>query len=143
MSWRSNYCCRFRVTFLPFFPSFSSLPSLLLSLTDLFMVVQCRVAKRAIFQGTASMLFPMITIHTVVAQVGKVISKSKLKPGLVRTWGASAVGLLCIPCMYFLPSFLLPSSLHTLKNWMRLTIFVLMNFSSTLRIWWTSRTYSW
>lgn len=44
------------------------------------------------------MLFPMITIHTVVAQVGKIISKSKLKPGLVRTWGASVIGLVCIPC---------------------------------------------
>ncbi|KAI8903695.1 mitochondrial 18 KDa protein-domain-containing protein [Powellomyces hirtus] len=56
------------------------------------------VAERGLFQGLASLLFPALTIHTVVDLTGKAL-KNKPKTPVVR-WTPTVAGLLVVP---FLP----------------------------------------
>ena len=49
------------------------------------------MAKRAIFQGLASMGLPAFTIHTVVKYSGRMFKNSKL--ALFRTWAPIGVSL--------------------------------------------------
>ncbi|KAI8924344.1 mitochondrial 18kDa protein, partial [Entophlyctis helioformis] len=55
------------------------------------------VTQRTIFQGLASLLIPAISIHTAVDLTAKALRNSK--PGMLRTWGPTTVGLLVIPAM--------------------------------------------
>lgn len=52
----------------------------------------CSVAKRAIFQATASMLFPSLTIHSIVKYSAIAIKKYKVRNLFVQRWGASLLG---------------------------------------------------
>ncbi|KAJ5966452.1 hypothetical protein N7481_013166 [Penicillium waksmanii] len=56
------------------------------------------MAKRAIFQGLASMGLPAFTIHSVVKYSGKMVRGSKIV--FVRTWVPIGLGLTVVP---FLP----------------------------------------
>lgn len=65
-------------------------------------IVGLGVAKRALFQGTASMLFPALTIHSIVKYSARAIAKSNIKTPFVRTWGASLLGLSAIPALPYM-----------------------------------------
>ncbi|PRP76513.1 hypothetical protein PROFUN_15064, partial [Planoprotostelium fungivorum] len=58
------------------------------------------MAKRAIFQGVASMLLPALTIHSVVKHSAKVFQKSSAPA--VRAWGPTVLGLAVVPALPFL-----------------------------------------
>ena len=48
------------------------------------------------------MLFPSLTIHSIVKYSGRYINKSNIKSLFVRRWGASLLGLSFIPALPFL-----------------------------------------
>lgn len=50
------------------------------------------MAKRAVFQATASMLLPSLTIHSIVRYSAIAIKKSSIKNIKVRTWAPSFLG---------------------------------------------------
>ncbi|PKY05623.1 hypothetical protein P168DRAFT_303380 [Aspergillus campestris IBT 28561] len=56
------------------------------------------MAKRAVFQGLASMGLPALTIHTVVKHSGRMLKD--YKSALLRTWSPIGLGLAIVP---FLP----------------------------------------
>ncbi|KAA8914266.1 mitochondrial 18 KDa protein-domain-containing protein [Sphaerosporella brunnea] len=56
------------------------------------------MAKRAVFQGVASMGLPAFTIHSVVKYSGKALKDAKNKT--IRTWAPIGLGLAIVP---FLP----------------------------------------
>ncbi|GAA6044411.1 hypothetical protein JCM8097_002749, partial [Rhodosporidiobolus ruineniae] len=62
-------------------------------------VVGLTVAKRAIFQATASMLLPSLTIHSIVKYSALAIKKQGIKSARVRQWLPSALGLGFIPAL--------------------------------------------
>lgn len=64
------------------------------------LVIGLKVARRATFQGTASMLFPALTIHSAVRYSKKFFFANVTSPR-VQAIGPTAVGLSVIP---FLPS---------------------------------------
>ncbi|BGO97371.1 Mitochondrial 18 kDa protein [Rhodotorula toruloides] len=64
-------------------------------------VVGLTVAKRAIFQATASMLLPSLTIHTIVKYSALWVKKQGIQSIRIRQWLPSALGLGMIP---FLPT---------------------------------------
>ncbi|KAI8452560.1 mitochondrial 18 KDa protein-domain-containing protein [Phakopsora pachyrhizi] len=63
-------------------------------------VIGLKVARRAVFQGTASMLFPAITIHSAVKYSDRLVFSKFKNPG-IRSIGPTSIGLGLIP---FLPS---------------------------------------
>ncbi|GAA5974485.1 hypothetical protein JCM11641_003248 [Rhodosporidiobolus odoratus] len=65
-------------------------------------VVGLTVAKRAIFQATASMLLPSLTIHSIVKYSALAIKKRGIQNVRVRQWLPSALGLGFIPALPFL-----------------------------------------
>ncbi|GAA5949028.1 hypothetical protein JCM3765_003987 [Sporobolomyces pararoseus] len=65
-------------------------------------VVGLTTAKRAIFQATASMLLPSLTIHSIVKYSAKYIKKRGIQNVRIRQWGPSALGLGFIPALPFL-----------------------------------------
>ncbi|GAA5890052.1 hypothetical protein JCM6882_009212 [Rhodosporidiobolus microsporus] len=65
-------------------------------------VVGLTVAKRAIFQATASMLLPSLTIHSIVKYSALAIKKQGIQNTRVRQWLPSALGLGFIPALPFL-----------------------------------------
>ncbi|GAA5832647.1 hypothetical protein JCM11251_001396 [Rhodosporidiobolus azoricus] len=65
-------------------------------------VVGLTVAKRAIFQATASMLLPSLTIHSIVKYSALAVKKQGIKNTRVRQWLPSALGLGFIPALPFL-----------------------------------------
>lgn len=67
---------------------------------DASMAVGLRVAERAVFQATASMLFPALTIHSLVKYSAKFIKSRNFKSQAVKAWGPTTLGLLAVP---FLP----------------------------------------
>ncbi|KAI7935071.1 hypothetical protein MJO29_016334 [Puccinia striiformis f. sp. tritici] len=64
------------------------------------LVIGLKVARRAAFQGTASMLFPALTIHSAVRYSKKFIFSNMANPR-IQSIGPTAVGLGIIP---FLPT---------------------------------------
>ncbi|KAK4701305.1 hypothetical protein P7C70_g4925, partial [Phenoliferia sp. Uapishka_3] len=60
------------------------------------------MAKRAIFQSTASMLFPALTIHSVVKYSAKYIASSKIKNVKIRAWGPTVLGLGIVPALPYM-----------------------------------------
>jgi fission process protein 1 len=48
------------------------------------------------------MLFPALTIHSIVKYSAKAIANSKIKTPFVRTWGASLLGLSAIPALPYI-----------------------------------------
>ncbi|KAA1130382.1 hypothetical protein PGTUg99_007807 [Puccinia graminis f. sp. tritici] len=64
------------------------------------LVIALKVARRAAFQGTASMLLPALTIHSAVRYSKKMIF-SKMANPRIHSIGPTAVGLGIIP---FLPT---------------------------------------
>ncbi|BGP41336.1 hypothetical protein JCM10450v2_005379 [Rhodotorula kratochvilovae] len=64
-------------------------------------VVGLTFAKRAIFQATASMLLPSLTIHSIVKYSALAVKKWGVQNIRVRQWLPSALGLGFIP---FLPA---------------------------------------
>jgi len=64
------------------------------------LVIALKVARRAAFQGTASMLFPALTIHSAVRYSKKFIFSKMANPRF-HSLGPTAVGLGIIP---FLPT---------------------------------------
>ncbi|GAA5930236.1 mitochondrial fission process 1 family protein [Sporobolomyces koalae] len=65
-------------------------------------VVGLTTAKRAIFQATASMLLPSLTIHSIVKYSAMYIKKRGIQNVRVRQWLPSALGLGFIPALPFL-----------------------------------------
>ncbi|GAA5846988.1 hypothetical protein JCM3766R1_005888 [Sporobolomyces carnicolor] len=65
-------------------------------------VVGLTTAKRAIFQATASMLLPSLTIHSIVKYSAKYIKHRGIQNVRVRQWVPSALGLGFIPALPFL-----------------------------------------
>lgn len=69
------------------------------------MVTGISLAKRAVFQGLASMLFPALTIHSVVKYSAQAIRKSTkpifMKPS-VRAWLPTFLGLAVVPALPFM-----------------------------------------
>jgi len=65
-------------------------------------VVGLTFAKRAIFQATASMLLPSLTIHSIVKYTALFIKKQGIQNIRVRQWLPSALGLGTIPFLPFL-----------------------------------------
>ncbi|SGY16031.1 BQ5605_C012g06738 [Microbotryum silenes-dioicae] len=65
-------------------------------------VVGLNVAKRAIFQSVASMLFPSLTIHAIVRYTAIAVKKANVKSIAVRRWLPSALGLGFIPALPFI-----------------------------------------
>ncbi|SCZ93312.1 BZ3500_MvSof-1268-A1-R1_Chr6-2g08602 [Microbotryum saponariae] len=65
-------------------------------------VVGLNVAKRAIFQSVASMLFPSLTIHAIVRYTAIAVKKANVKRIAVRRWLPSALGLGFIPALPFI-----------------------------------------
>ncbi|TNY21526.1 mitochondrial 18 KDa protein-domain-containing protein [Rhodotorula diobovata] len=64
-------------------------------------VVGLTFAKRAVFQATASMLLPSLTIHSIVKYSAMALKKWGVQNVRVRQWLPSALGLGFIP---FLPA---------------------------------------
>ncbi|GAA5911301.1 hypothetical protein JCM5296_004796 [Sporobolomyces johnsonii] len=62
-------------------------------------VVGLTVAKRAIFQVTASIVAPAITIHSIVKYSALAIKKQGIQNARVRAWLPSALGLGFIPLL--------------------------------------------
>ena len=62
----------------------------------------CSFAKRAIFQATASMLLPSLTIHSIVKYSALAVKKWGVQNIRVRQWLPSALG--CVPSPLFLAS---------------------------------------
>jgi len=58
------------------------------------------VAKRAIFQSTASMLLPAFTIHSVVKHSGPLFKT--VKNPKIRGWGPTVAGLAVVPFLPFI-----------------------------------------
>ncbi|KAF3941379.1 hypothetical protein ABW19_dt0205304 [Dactylella cylindrospora] len=56
--------------------------------------------QRAIFQSVASMLFPAVTIHSIVKYSGKAMKDIKNVP--LRTWGPIGLGLSIVPALPFI-----------------------------------------
>ncbi|EWC44123.1 hypothetical protein DRE_07180 [Drechslerella stenobrocha 248] len=56
--------------------------------------------QRAIFQSVASMLFPAVTIHSVVKYSG--IAMKDVKNVKLRTWGPIGLGLSVVPALPFI-----------------------------------------
>ncbi|KAF3922793.1 hypothetical protein AA313_de0206184 [Arthrobotrys entomopaga] len=56
--------------------------------------------QRAIFQSVASMLFPAVTIHSVVRYSG--IAMKNVKNVRLRTWGPIGLGLAVVPALPFI-----------------------------------------
>ncbi|POY75237.1 hypothetical protein BMF94_1607 [Rhodotorula taiwanensis] len=65
-------------------------------------VVGLTFAKRAIFQATASMLLPSLTIHSIVKYTALWIKKQGIQNIRIRQWLPSALGLGTIPFLPFL-----------------------------------------
>ncbi|BGP17470.1 hypothetical protein JCM10213_003247 [Rhodosporidiobolus nylandii] len=65
-------------------------------------VVGLTVAKRAIFQATASMLLPSLTIHSIVKYSALAIKRQGVQNLRVRQWLPSALGLGFIPALPFI-----------------------------------------
>ncbi|KAL8287451.1 hypothetical protein RQP46_003309 [Phenoliferia psychrophenolica] len=65
-------------------------------------VVGLTMAKRAIFQSTASMLGPALTIHSVVKYSAKYIAASNIKSVKVKAWGPTVLGLSIVPALPFI-----------------------------------------
>ncbi|ORY78082.1 mitochondrial 18 KDa protein-domain-containing protein [Leucosporidium creatinivorum] len=65
-------------------------------------VVGLGVAKRAIFQATASMLFPSLTIHSIVKYSSQAIKRYNFRNLFVQRWGASLLGLSFIPALPYI-----------------------------------------
>ncbi|GAA5987291.1 hypothetical protein JCM10908_001896 [Rhodotorula pacifica] len=65
-------------------------------------VVGLTFAQRAIFQATASMLLPSLTIHSIVKFTALWIKKQGIQNIRVRQWLPSALGLGTIPFLPFL-----------------------------------------
>ncbi|GAA5849322.1 hypothetical protein JCM8547_006514 [Rhodosporidiobolus lusitaniae] len=65
-------------------------------------VIGLTVAKRAIFQATASMLLPSLTIHSIVRYSAIAIKRQGIQNARVRQWLPSALGLGFIPALPFL-----------------------------------------
>ncbi|KAH8915663.1 hypothetical protein BT69DRAFT_1320350 [Atractiella rhizophila] len=61
-----------------------------------------RVAERAVFQATASMLFPALTIHSVVKYSAKALKRSNVQSAFLKAWGPTSLGLLTIPALPFI-----------------------------------------
>jgi fission process protein 1 len=61
-------------------------------------VLAQHVAKRAVFQGVASLLLPAVTIHTVVHAANNA-AKAHVKHPSVRMWGPSLLGLAVVPLL--------------------------------------------
>lgn len=55
-------------------------------------VVGLTVAKRALFQGTASMLLPAFTIHSIVKYSAKAIKRSSIQSARARLWLPTLLG---------------------------------------------------
>lgn len=55
--------------------------------------------QRAVFQSVASMLFPALTIHSVVKYSG--IAMKDIKNVRLRTWGPIGLGLAIVPALPF------------------------------------------
>ncbi|KAF3200519.1 hypothetical protein TWF106_003234 [Orbilia oligospora] len=56
--------------------------------------------QRAIFQSVASMLFPALTIHSVVKYSGKAMKD--VKNARLRTWGPIGLGLAVVPALPYI-----------------------------------------
>ncbi|KAK6341792.1 hypothetical protein TWF730_001284 [Orbilia blumenaviensis] len=56
--------------------------------------------QRAIFQSVASMLFPALTIHSVVKYSGKAMKD--IKNPRLRTWGPIGLGLAVVPALPYI-----------------------------------------
>ncbi|GAA5857444.1 hypothetical protein JCM5353_005698 [Sporobolomyces roseus] len=69
---------------------------------SLAQVVGLTTAKRAIFQATASMLLPSLTIHSIVKYTAKAIKARGVQNVRVKQWLPSALGLGFIPALPFL-----------------------------------------
>lgn len=68
-------------------------------LADLFPIPYASaLVKRATFQGTASMLFPALTIHSTVKYSGPLFKR--IQNPKIRGWGPTVAGLAVVP---FLP----------------------------------------
>ncbi|KAM0786733.1 hypothetical protein ACM66B_002171 [Microbotryomycetes sp. NB124-2] len=65
-------------------------------------VIGLGIAKRGTFQAIASMLFPSLTIHSVVRYSGKAIKRAQVQSLFVKRWGASLLGLFTIPALPYL-----------------------------------------
>ncbi|GAA6025284.1 hypothetical protein JCM10207_001283 [Rhodosporidiobolus poonsookiae] len=65
-------------------------------------IVGLTVAKRAIFQATASMLLPSLTIHSIVKYSALAIKKRGIQNLRVRQWVPSMLGLGFIPALPFI-----------------------------------------
>ena len=55
--------------------------------------------ERSLFQGLASLFLPALAIHTLVNQTQKAISKQAKAHPILKKWGPSAAGLLCLPLL--------------------------------------------
>ncbi|KAJ5096162.1 hypothetical protein NUU61_005518 [Penicillium alfredii] len=58
------------------------------------------MAKRAVFQGVASMGLPAFTIHSVVKYSGRMVKNAK--SAMVRTWAPIGLGLTVVPFLPYL-----------------------------------------
>jgi fission process protein 1 len=58
------------------------------------------MVQRGTFQAVASMLFPMITIHTAVKYSAKAFKN--VKNVKLRTWGPTSIGLAIVPFLPYL-----------------------------------------
>jgi len=58
------------------------------------------VAKRAIFQATATMLLPALTIHTICKQSAKLLKNSSNVR--LRGWGPTVLGLSAVPALPYM-----------------------------------------
>ncbi|ORZ13948.1 mitochondrial 18kDa protein, partial [Absidia repens] len=62
--------------------------------------VAVSMIHRGAFQAVASMLFPMITIHTAVKYSARAFKN--VKNAKLRTWGPTSVGLAIVPFLPYL-----------------------------------------